>query len=173
MMRVVTGARASLATAFAMMGAAVSAGAQSKAPIAAPDKLDSPFAAFRLGAALSPVASVDGGLDVTFPRLRLGAAWVTRADVDISARFNSASFGSRRDAELALSLCQVYTPGGVNRGRLFLGGGIGTSFGPQSGLSGKLFVGTNLSQVISIEAEAQFPPRSGVRAVLMLRLSAL
>src|SRR4051812_10408876 len=61
-------------------------------------KLDSPFAAFRLGVAATPVLGIDTGLDVTFPRLRIGPAWTTRADLDLSAHFRSRSFASRRDA---------------------------------------------------------------------------
>jgi hypothetical protein len=136
-------------------------------------KLDSPFAAFRLGLVGTPVLGVDTGLDVTFPRLRLGPAWTTRADLDVSAHLRSRSFGSRRDAVVALSACQVYTPGGVNRGRLFLGAGLGPSFGPHSGLGGKVFAGINVTPVVSLEAEAQLPPNAPVRAVLMLRASAL
>jgi hypothetical protein len=136
-------------------------------------KLDSPFAAFRLGFILSPVASIDGGLDITFPRLRIGEQWTSRVDFDASARFNSRSFGSRRDAELAVTFNQVYTPGGVNRGRFFLGAGIGQTFGPKSGVSGKVFGGVNISRVVSIEVEGQFPPGSPVRLALMGRLSAL
>lgn len=136
-------------------------------------KLDSPFAAFRGGIVVSPVASVDIGLDFTFPRLRLGASWTSRLDLDFSARFSSPSFGSRRDAVAAITACQVYTPGGVNRGRYFLGAGIGPSFGPKSGLGGKVFAGINFTPVISLEAEGQFLPESRARAVIMLRLSAL
>jgi hypothetical protein len=145
---------------------------------AAPDssldkKLDSPFLSFKLGVAVSPVASVDTGFDITFPRLRLGPSWTTRFDLDLTARFNSHSFGSRRDAEIWTSVCQVYTPGGVNRGRYFLGAGLGPSIGPRTGIAGKVFGGVNFTPVVSLEAEAHFPPSSGVRAVLMLRLSAL
>lgn len=136
-------------------------------------KLDSPFAAFRLGLVATPVLGVDTGLDVTFPRLRLGPAWTTRADLDLSAYLRSRSFGSRRDAAVALSACQVYTPGGVNRGRLFLGAGVGPWFGPRSGFAGKVFAGINVTPIVSVEAEAHLPPRSPVRAVLMLRVSAL
>ena len=137
------------------------------------DKLDSPFASFRLGVIVSPVASIDTGLDVTFPRLRLGPSWATRFDLDLSAHFASASFGSRRDAEAAVSLCQVYTPGGINRGRFFAGAGIGNSFGPHTGLSGKVFAGYNFTPVLSVQAEAQFPPNAPIRPALMLRLAAL
>jgi hypothetical protein len=129
--------------------------------------------AFRIGVAFSSAASVDGGLDVTFPRLRIGPSWTTRFDLDLTARFKSPSFGSRRDAEAWPSLCQVYTPGGVNRGRWFAGAGAGPSFGPRSGFAGKVFAGVNFSPVVSLEAEAQFPPTTGVRTVIMLRLSAL
>ena len=61
----------------------------------------------------------------------------------------------------------------TSRGRWFLGGGLGPSFGPHSGLAGKLFAGINFTPVVSLEAEAQFPPESGTRAVIMLRFSAL
>ena len=147
--------------------------AQTAPPASLDKKLDSPFAAFRAGIVVSPAPNVDVGLDFTFPRLRIGPAWTSRADLEFSARFDSPSFGSRRDAVIALSLCQVYTPGGVNRGRYFAGGGLGGSFGPRSGLSGKVFAGVNLSPIVSVEAESQFPPNARVRAVLMLRLSAL
>ncbi len=163
---------AGLTAGFAMLSACAGY-AQAPLPSSTDKKLDSPFAAFRLGAAVTPVASLDTGLDITFPRLRIGPAWTTRVDVDFTARFHSASFGSRRDAELALNVCQVYTAGGVNRGRFFLGGGLGPSVGPRNGLTGKVFAGTNFTTVLSLEAEAQFPTSAHVRAVLMLRLSAL
>ena len=163
---------AGLTAGFAMLSGG--AGLAQAAPASGVDKrLDSPFAALRLGVVVTPVASVDTGLDITFPRLRIGASWTSRVDLDLSARFDSPSFASRRDAELALSLCQVYTPGGVNRGRYFLGAGLGPSFGPRSGLGGKVFAGMNFTPVVSIEAEVQLPPSAPVRAVLMLRLSAL
>ncbi len=136
-------------------------------------KLDSPFAAFRIGVVVSPVASVDGGLDITFPRLRIAPSWASRLDLEAAARFNSRSFGSRRDADGLFTICQVYTPGGLNRGRYFLGAGAGVSVGPRSGFGGKVFAGINLSPVVSIEAEGQFVRSSPVRAVLMLRLAAL
>ena len=136
-------------------------------------KLDAPFAAFRAGIAVSPTPGADVGLDVTFPRLRIGRSWCTRADLEFSAHLDSPSFGSRRDAIITLILCEVYTPGGVNRGRWFVGGGMGASFGPRSGLGGKVFAGLNLTSVVSIEAEGQFSPGSPARAVLMLRWSAL
>jgi hypothetical protein len=163
---------ASLAAGLAVLPAAAAI-AQAQPGASVESKLDSPFAAFRLGAAFSPVASVDVGLDVTFPRLKLGPSWTTRVDLDLTARFSSPSFGSRRDAEVWPSFCQVYTPGGVNRGRLFAGAGAGPSFGPRSGLAAKVFAGINFTPVVSVEAEAQFPPAGGARAVLMLRISAL
>jgi hypothetical protein len=163
---------AGLAAGFILVCGAAAHG-QSPAGSPLDKKLDSPFASFRLGAALSPISTVDAGVDVTFPHLRIGTSWTSRLDVEFGARFNSPSFGSRRDAEVSISACQVYTPGGVNRGRYFLGAGLGPSFGPQSGLRGKIFAGLNFSPVVSIEAEAQFPPNSPVRAVFMLRLSAL
>lgn len=147
--------------------------AQAPAAAGRDSKLDSPFASFRIGVVASPVASIDGGLDVTFPRLRLGPAWASRVDIDVSARFRSRSFGSRRDADVDLNFCQVYTPGGINRGRYFFGAGLGESVGPRSGLSGKLFAGINFTPVFSLTGEAQFLPQSPVRAVLMLRLAAL
>jgi len=146
---------------------------QAKANSVPDPKLDSPFATFRLGAAVSPVASVDGGIDVTFPRLRIAEQWASRLDFDLGARFNSRSFGSRRDAELAVTFNHVYTPGGVNRGRFFLGAGIGETFGPKRGISGKVFGGLNFGRVASIEIEGQLPPGSPVRLVLMGRLAAL
>lgn len=137
------------------------------------DSLDSPFAAFRLGVIASPVASIDGGLDVTFPRLTIGKDWVSRVDVDLAARFNSRSFGSRRDASVGLTFCQVFTPGGVNRGRLYAGAGFGYFVGPRSGIGSKVFVGTNLTRVIGLEVEGQFPGDSTARLVVLLRISAL
>jgi hypothetical protein len=137
------------------------------------NSLDSPFAAFRIGIIASPIASIDGGLDVTFPRLKISEQWVSRLDFDFAARFNSPSFGSRRDASFGLTFCQVYTPGGVNRGRWYGGAGLGYFFGPRSALGGKVFVGTNFTRVVSLEVEGQFPGDSTTRAVLMLRLSAL
>lgn len=136
-------------------------------------KLDTPFASLRIGIVASPAASVDTGLDVTFPRLRIGKSWATRLDIDLSARLSSPSFGSRRDAQAAATFCQVYTPGGLNRGRLFLGAGLGPSFGPKSGLGAKVFAGINFSPVVSLSFEAQFTPGSEVRTVGMLRLAAL
>jgi hypothetical protein len=156
---------------FAMSGG--TAGAQSAGSPSMDTKLDSPFAAFRIGVITSPVASIDTGLDVTFPRLRIGRSWVSRFDLDLSARFNSRSFGSRRDAEIAPTFCQVYTPGGVNRGRFFAGAGIGPWFGPRSGFGGKVFAGINFTPVVSVEVEGQFPPSSAARLAVMVRLSAL
>jgi hypothetical protein len=153
--------------------ASCAAVAQSSGSSSLDKKLESTFAAFRIGVIATPVASVDTGLDVTFPQLHIGRAWVTRFDLDLSARFNSRSFGSRRDAEIAVALCQVYTPGGINRGRYFVGAGIGPSFGPRSGLAGKVFAGLNFTPVVSLELEGQFPPDSAVRLTAMLRLSAL
>ena len=96
-----------------------------------------------------------------------------RARIDLSAHFNSRSFGSRRDAAINVSFCQVYTPGGLNRGRYFLGAGIGPSIGPRSGFGAKLFAGINFTPVVSVEAEERFSSAAPARAVLMLRLSAL
>jgi hypothetical protein len=95
-----------------------------------------------------------------------------RFDVDLSAHFNSRSFGSRRDASAAATFCQVYTLGGVNRGRYFVGAGIGPSFGPRSGLGAKVFAGINFTPVVSLEVEGQLPGDSTTRLVAMLRLSA-
>lgn len=162
-----------LLAAVAICNSCATAIAQSPPTPNTDKKLDSPFAAFRAGAAVSPVASIATGLDITFPRLRIADAWVTRVDVDLSAHFSSPSFGSRRDAEATFSVCQVYTPGGVNRGRYFVGAGFGPSIGPKSGIGGKLLAGINFSPVVSFEVEARFSPQSPVRAVLMVRLSVL
>jgi len=135
-------------------------------------KLDSPFASFRVGVSASDSKAVDTGLDVTFPKIGTGSL-VTRLDVDLTAHFRSASFGSRRDSELAISLCGVYAPGGINRGRYFLGAGVGPVAGPQSGIGGKVFGGINFNKSISAEVEGQFPPNSPVRISFLLRLAAL
>lgn len=129
----------------------------------------SPFASFRIGTIFTPVISINGGIDVTFPRWGLRRSWVMRADLDISARFASPSFGSRRDATLGVTLCQVYTPQGVNRGNLYLGGGVGMFTGPDSGIGGKLFFGSNLTRIVSLEVEGRFAGRSSAQVMLMLR----
>lgn len=161
---------------FLTMGAGTfskMAQAQSSADASINSKLDSPFAAFRIGVIVSPVASGDTGLDITFPRLRIGRSWVSRLDFDFSARFDSPSFGSPRDAEFAATLCHVYTPGGVNRGRYFVGAGVGPTLGHRFGLGGKVFAGMNFTPVVSLEVEGQFPADTGPREAVMLRLSVL
>ena len=157
-----------------MLACSLTVSAQAKTGSGPDRKLDTPFASFRAGLALAPEASVDVGLDVSFPQVRLfGKSWFSRGDVDLTARLDSPSFGSRRDGEAAISLCQVYAPMGANRGRYFIGAGIGPSFGHRNGIGGKLFVGMNFSSVVSVEADAQFPPGASLRAALMVRLSAL
>ena len=148
--------------------------AQSKSGAAGTDnKLDSPYAALRFGIVASPILGADAGLDVTFPRLSLGKSWSTRLDLDLEARLVSRSFGSRRDGEAYTMLCQVYTPGGVNVGRYFVGAGAGVVFGPHSGLAAKLFAGINISKVVSLELEERFPGDATTRTVVMIRFSAL
>lgn len=137
------------------------------------DPLIEPFAAFRVGVVASPTASADLGLDITVPRLRAARNWTTRLDVDLAARFNSPSFGSRRDASVFPALCQVYAPGGVNRGRWYLGAGAGPYFGRHSDLGFKLFGGLNTSRTVAFELEGQFPGDGTSRLVAMVRLSAL
>jgi len=156
-----------------LVSCSLAANGQEAADSRSDRRLDSPFAAFRAGVVLTPTRDIDAGLDITFPRLRAGREWVTRFDFDGSARIHSASFGSRRDAQLAIDACQEFTPGGVNRGRWFVGGGIGPVIGPRSGFGGKLFAGYNFTPIVSVEAEAQVQARASTRAVLMLRLSAL
>lgn len=135
--------------------------------------LHSPFASFRIGVITTPVAGIDGGLDISFPQSHFAKRWVTRIDADLSARLISPSFGSRRDAALGLFFCQVYVPQGVNRSHFFGGFGLGPFIGPRSSIGGKIFGGIQVSRVVSLEAEGQFTGESTTRAVLMLRLSAL
>ena len=135
--------------------------------------LATPFATFRLGFSDLPVPTIDGGLDVTFPRLGIAKNWAGRLDLDASARLHSPSFGSTRDAVIALTACQVYTPGGVNRGGIFVGGGIGPSFGAFGGIGGKVFIGTNVTRVLSFELDGQFPGDSSGRIIFLIRGAAL
>jgi hypothetical protein len=122
---------------------------------------------------VSPVLSFAGGLDATFPKLGIGKEFAARVDVDFLTRFNSPSFGSLRDTKIGLNFCQVYTPGGVNRGRLYGGGGVGYYLGKHGQFGGKAFVGTNFSTTIGLEFGAHFTGSGQTQFALQLRLSAL
>jgi hypothetical protein len=134
--------------------------------------LDSPFATFRGGIVVSPVLSFAGGLDATFPKLGIHKDFVSRFDVDFLTRFDSPSFGSLRDARIGLNVCEVYTPGGVNRG-LYGGGGVGYYLGRQGHVGGKVFVGTNFSPTVGVEFGPQFTGVGPAQWTLQFRLSAL
>ena len=134
--------------------------------------LTSPYASFRLGFVVSPTLSIQGGLDVTFPRFSLAKDWTTRVDVEFQALLNSPSFGSRRDSVFSLNVCQVYSRGEFSRSKFYLGGGLGTFFGPFKGtIGGKLFVGSHLSQTVSFELQALFPGETTPQIGVDVRIS--
>ncbi len=138
------------------------------------ERFETPFAAFRLGLAVSPDLGAQVGLDLTFPRLSLGRSWVTRFDLEAQALLTSPSFGSRRDSVFSFNLCQIYSPGGANRSKFYIGGGIGTFYGPFSGtIGGKLFLGSNVSNTVAFELQTLFPGGNSPQVVLGVRLSAL
>ena len=138
------------------------------------ERFETPFAAFRLGLGVSPNLSAQVGLDVTFPRFSLGRSWVTRFDFEAQALLTSPSFGSRRDSVFSFNLCQIYSPGGANRSKFYMGGGIGTFYGPFSGtLGGKLFIGSNVSNNVAFELQTLFPGGNSPQIVIGIRLSAL
>ena len=132
----------------------------------------SPYASFRLGFVVSPILSIQGGLDVVFPRFAVAKGWTTRVDGEFSARLNSPSFGSRRDSVFSLNFCQAYSQGEFSRSKFYLGGGVGIFFGPFKGaLGGKLFVGSHLSQTVSFELQALFPGETSPQIGVGVRIS--
>ena len=132
----------------------------------------SPYASFRLGFVVSPTLSIQGGLDVTFPRFSPAKNWTTRVDVEFQALLNSPSFGSRRDSVFSLNLCQVYSSGESSRSKFYFGGGVGTFFGPFKGtIGGKLFVGSHISQTVSFELQALFPGETTPQVGIDVRIS--
>ncbi len=136
-------------------------------------RFETPFAAFRLGLVVSPNLNAQVGLDVTFPRFSLGRSWVTRFDFEAQALLTSPSFGSRRDSVFSFNLCQIYSPGGANRSKFYVGGGLGTFYGPFSGtLGGKLFLGSNVSDNVAFELQTLFPGGNSPQIALGIRLSA-
>lgn len=140
---------------------------------AADTDVSSPFASFRGGVVVSPVLSFAGGLDATFPNLGVSRDFAGRFDVDFLTRFNSPSFGSLRDARVGLNFCEVYTPGGVNRGRWYGGAGLGYYFGKVGHFGGKAFIGTNFSPTIGLELGAHFTGAGQAQLAVQMRLSAL
>ena len=138
------------------------------------DTLDTvnPYASFRLGFVVSPTTSIQGGLDVTFPRLSTGRGWVTRVDGEFQAKLRSPSFGSRRDSVFSLNVCQVYSKEELSKSGLYFGGGLGLFIGPFKGtVGGKVFVGTHFSQTVSLEAQALFPGEATPQIAIGLRIS--
>ena len=137
------------------------------------ERFETPFAAFRLGLGVSPNLAAQVGLDVTFPRFSLGRSWVTRFDFEAQALLTSPSFGSRRDSVFSFNLCQIYSPGGANRSKFYIGGGIGAFYGPFSGtIGGKFFLGSNVSDNVAFELQTLFPGGNSPQVVLGIRLSA-
>lgn len=137
------------------------------------EDLNTPFAAFRFGIVFPPVSSAAVGLDVTFPRLGITKQFIGRIDAEGIARFDSPSFGSLRDSKLAVNFCQVYVPGGVNQSRFYIGGGAGVFIGRPTKLGGKLFIGTNISKVVSFELGGFISDTKHTGIALHVRLSAL
>jgi hypothetical protein len=107
----------------------------------------------RGGVMFSPRGAGVAGVDFDLPSVSLGSGWRGRLDADVIFKANLGGINTA----VPVTINQIHvSPNAAGEHNVYYGGGVGAILGGHATFDGKLILGTDLSNKLSVEVNAHF-----------------